>query len=297
VRGGVTARLVDSHCHLQADAFAGDLDEVVSAAEAAGVERMLVPGWDVASSLAAIEIAGRYRSINAAVGVHPHAAANVDDAEWRVIVEQAANPAVVAIGETGLDYDRGFSPREAQLANLRRHLHLALDTGLPAILHCRSAPGRRDAQDDLLAELRAAGVGGPASHAAFGNRPPAVLHSFSGPADYAEAALDLGLAVGFGGLVFRRGEESSAEVARLVPGARLLVETDAPYLAPPGAPRRRNAPEWVRVTAAWVAGVRAAEPDALGGALVEAYDRLFRKARMALDRPADNAVGVPPIAG
>lgn len=210
-------RLVDSHCHLQADAFADDLDAVVAAAEAAGVERILVPGWDVASSRAAVEMAGRFGVVDAAVGVHPHAAAAVDDRAWRDVVMLASDPTVVAIGETGLDYDRDFSPRVAQLANLGRNLALALETCRPAIIHCRAAPGRHDAHDDVIAELRAAGVGGPAWRAAFGTRPPCVLHSFSGPAEYAEAALELGVAIGFGGLVFRRGEEASATVARLVP--------------------------------------------------------------------------------
>jgi TatD DNase family protein len=177
------------------------------------------------------------------------------------------------------------SPQEEQLANLRRHLRLALDTGKPAILHCRSAAGQRDAQDALLSELRAAGFGGSPSAVAFGTRPPALLHSFSGPVDYAAAALELGLAVSFSGLVFRRGEEASADVARLVPGERLLIETDSPYLAPPGVPRgsvpgfggRRNSPPWVRVTGEWLAQQRGQSPDSIGSGLVAAYDATFRR--------------------
>jgi TatD DNase family protein len=187
----------------------------------------------------------------------------------------------VAIGETGLDYDRVFSPIAYQLTNLRRNLALALETGKPAILHCRSAAGRRDAQDGLVAELRAAGVGGPAWALAFGDRPPAVVHSFSGPADYAAEVIDLGLAVSFSGLVFRTGEEASATVATRVPQDRLLVETDSPFLAPPGAPRSRNTPEWVRVTATWLADCRGTTPEALGPVLVAAYDRTFGDARRA----------------
>jgi TatD DNase family protein len=288
-------RLVDSHCHLQSEAFDRDLGEVIAAARAAGVERMLVPGWDVASSRAAVEMAGRIPVVDAAVGVHPHAAAAVDDGGWREVVALASDPAVVAIGETGLDYDRALSPKAAQLTNLRRNLALALETGRPAILHCRASPGLHDAHDDLIAELRAAGVGGPTWHATFGDRPSCVLHSFSGSVAYAAAALEMGLAVGFGGLVFRRGEEASASVARLVPGDRLLVETDAPYLAPPGAPGRRNTPEWVRVTMAWLARTRGSDAGALGQAMVETYDRVFRRDRMALDPAGDNLVDVPRI--
>jgi TatD DNase family protein len=203
----------------------------------------------------------------------------VDDAGWARVVDWAGDPRVVAIGETGLDYDRVFSPIPDQLANLRRNLALALETGKPAILHCRSAAGRRDAQDALVSELRGAGVGGPAWAAAFGDRPAAVIHSFSGPLDYARTVVDLGLAVSFSGLVFRRGEEPSADAAAIVPVERLLIETDAPFLSPPDAPRSRNQPEWVRVTGAWVAEHRGTTPDAIGSAFVAAYDRTFPSPR------------------
>ncbi len=272
-------RLVDSHCHLNADRFEGDVDVVLAAARAAGVERILVPGWNVASSARALELVDRVPWLDAAVGVHPHDAAKVDEAAWTRLARDGADPRVVAVGETGLDYDRVFSPVPDQLANLRRNLALALETGKPAILHCRSAAGRRDAQDALLQELRSAGVGGSGWAAAFRDRPPAVIHSFSGPVDYARAVLDLGLAVSFSGLVFRAGEEASAEVARIVPADRLLVETDSPYLAPPGAPRGRNAPEWVGITASWVADQRREDAGQLGSALVAAYDRSFPRSR------------------
>jgi TatD DNase family protein len=275
-------RLIDSHAHLQANAFDADRSEVIAAARAAGVERILVPGWDAPSSEAALRVALETDGIDAAAGIHPHDAAIATDADWAAIVRLAADPHIVAIGETGLDFDRMHAPAEAQLANLRRHLRLALDCGKPAILHCRSAVGRRDAQDALIAELRAAGG------------PPAVLHSFSGPVDYAATALEMGLAIAFGGLVFRRGEEPSAEVAALVPADRLLIETDSPYLAPPGVPRnpprpegapgagavftgRRNTPEWVRITAEWLAERRGETPDSIGAGLVQAYDATFRR--------------------
>jgi TatD DNase family protein len=278
-------RLIDSHAHLQADAFATDLSSVMAAAGQVGVELLLVPGWDAASSAAAVRVAGEYDHVDAAVGIHPHDAASASDADWQAVVRLAADPRVVAIGETGLDFDRMHSPPEAQLANLRRHLRLALETGKPAILHCRSAAASCDAQDALVAELRAAGFGEAAGREAFGDRPPAILHSFSGPVDYATAALELGCAISFSGLVFRHGEEASAEVARLVPVERLLIETDSPYLAPPGVPRgsapgfsgRRNSPEWVRVTAEWLVERRGGTPDTIGAGLVAAYEATFRR--------------------
>jgi TatD DNase family protein len=232
---------------------------------------------DVATSEAALAVVDLHPWLDASAGIHPHVAAGVDAATWARIVALAADPRIVAIGETGLDYDRAWSPLADQRANLRRHLGLALETGKPAILHCRSKPGERDAQDDLLALLRDAGFGDVATVARFGGRPPAVLHSVSGPADYVAAALELGCAVSVSGLAFRKGEEATAEAVRLVPRDALLVETDAPYLSPPRAPRGRNAPEWVAITAAWVAEQRGDEPGALGDLLVAAYDRAFRR--------------------
>ena len=274
-------RLIDSHCHLQAERFGPDLEAVLEAARAAGVERILVPGWNAWSSEAALELVDRHPWLDAAVGVHPHDAARVDDGDWRRLVALGGDPRVVAIGETGLDYNRVFSPIPDQLANLRRNLALALESGKPAILHVRSAMGRRDGQDALVDELRAAGLGGPASAATFGGRPAGLIHSYSGPLDFARAVLDLGLAISISGLAFRKGEEPTAEVAALVPPDRLLVETDSPYLSPPGGPRGRNEPQFVRITAAWVAERRGIAPDDVGGldrfgdGLVEAHDRIF----------------------
>lgn len=271
--------LIDSHCHLNADRFDGDVDLVIGGARLAGVERILVPGWNAASSDRALALVDRFPWIDAAIGVHPHDAAKVDDGAWRAIAALALDDRVVAIGETGLDYDRVFSPIPDQLMNLRRNLALALETGKPAILHCRSADGRRDAQDALLVELAAAGVGDARWHGAFGERPPAIIHSYSGPLDYGRAVTDLGLAISFSGLVFRRGEEASGEVAALVPEERILVETDSPFLSPPGAPRSRNEPEWARVTSAWVAERRGVSLDILGPTLVAAYDRTLVRPR------------------
>jgi TatD DNase family protein len=272
-------RLIDSHCHVNAERFAEDAEAVVEAARLAGVERILVPGWNVASSRRALDLVDRVPWLDAAVGVHPHDAAKVDDAGWDEIVAWADDDRVLAIGETGLDFDRAFSPIPDQLTNLRRNLALARDTGKPAILHCRSAAGRRDAQDRLLEEVGALRP----------NHPAVVIHSFSGPPDYAQAMLDLGASISFSGLVFRRGEEASAEAAALTPADRLLVETDSPFLAAPGAPRSRNEPEYVRITAAWVAEQRGTTPEALGTPLIDAYDRTFPRRR------SRELTGPPPV--
>jgi TatD DNase family protein len=258
-------RLIDSHCHLQAERLADDVDGILAAARAEGIERILVPGWNGWSSAAAVELVERFPWLDAAVGIHPHDAASASDEDWAAVLAAARDPRVLAIGETGLDYDRVFSPIAAQLTNLRRNLALAAETGKPVVLHCRSSAGDREAQDTLLAELRA-----------FGSVPPrVVIHSFSGPVDYAEAMLELGAAISISGLAFRRGEETTAEVVRLVPRDRLLVETDSPFLSPPGAPRGRNTPEWVRLTARWVAELRGEDAESAGEALVAAYDAIF----------------------
>jgi TatD DNase family protein len=271
-------RLVDSHCHVNADRFDDDVDAVLGASREAGVERILVPGWNLRSSERALELVATRSWLDAAVGVHPHDAAEVGPGDWATIEGWARDERVVAIGETGLDADRMFSPWPAQLESLRRNLTLALATGKPAILHCRSKAGERDAQDTLLEELRGAGFGSAASRTVFRDRPPAVIHSFSGPVDYAREVLALGLAISFSGLVFRRGEEASGQVAPLVPAERLLVETDSPFLAPPGGPRGRNEPRYVEITARWVADRRGITETALGDGLVAAYDATFPRA-------------------
>jgi len=271
-------RLVDSHCHLQADRFDSDVNLVLGGARLAGVERLLVPGWDRPSCERALDLADRFPWLDVAVGVHPHDAANVGDDAWPWFVEMARDDRVVAVGETGLDFDRLFSPPKTQLANLRRNLALALEVGKPAILHCRSSEGSREAQDTLLAELEKAGLKSTDESGESAARPQAIVHSFSGPVDYAQAVLRLGLAISFSGLVFRAGEEASADVARLVPADRLLIETDSPFLSPPGAPRRRNEPEWVAVTGRWLAKIRGADPEPMGERLVASYDRILARA-------------------
>jgi len=275
-----TMRLIDSHGHLNADRFADDVELVIGGARQAGLERILVPGWNAGSSERALRLAERWPWLDAAVGVHPHDAAKVTGPEWSAIGAWARDERVVAIGETGLDSDRMFSPWDVQLDNLRANLALAMTTAKPAILHCRSRAGERDAQDALVRELRAAGFDGAPARSAFGGRPPAVIHSFSGPVDYAETVIAMGLAVSFSGLVFRRGEEPAAEAVTLVPEERLLVETDSPFLSPPGAPRSRNEPAHVAITARWAAKLRGEGEDVLGDALVAAYDATFPRARL-----------------
>jgi TatD DNase family protein len=277
-------RLIDSHCHLQADRFEGEVDDVLARARAVGVERILVPGWDLASSQAAIQLVTRVPWLHAAVGIHPHDAGRADLPAWQGIVRLARDHRVVAIGETGLDFDRMFSPAPAQLENLRRHLDLGLELEKPVVIHCRSAAGTEAAHEAVIEALDAAGIRPPrreptSSDLAAGQRSPALIHSFSGSLDFAREVLARGLAISISGLAFRAGEEATfAEIAPIVPGGRLLIETDSPYLSPPGAPRRRNEPEWVRITAERLATGRHTSPEQLGGDLIAGYDRTFGNA-------------------
>ena len=245
---------------------------------AAGVERVLVPGFDVPTTRQGLAF-GQRHGLKTTAGIHPHIAATVDDAVWATVCELAMLEDVVGIGETGLDYDRDFSPRQDQLANLERHIALAYETGESLTLHCRSKPGRRDAQDDLIRLLREGGAGSAQWRERFGDRPPGVLHSFSGPVDYAEAALEMGFFIAFGGLVFRQGEEASAEVARITPLDRLLTETDSPYLKPRRVKGSRNQPLNVAVTANWLCDLRGDDPDVFGQALVDNFDRFVGATR------------------
>lgn len=256
--------MIDSHCHL--DYCEPPVAELVGRARAAGVDRMATVATNGEAIRHAIAAAEDHDEVVAIVGRHPHETAGFDDLALEEIERAAAHPRARAIGETGLDYDRVFSPIPDQLDNLRRNLRLAAETGKPIILHCRSRAGQRDAQDALLAELTAMG----AAH------PRIVVHSFSGPTDYASAMLDLGAVISFSGLVFRTGEEASADVARSTPGDRIVVETDSPFLAAPGAPKGRNEPRYVGITATWVAERRGADGEAFGDALVATYDRTFR---------------------
>lgn len=264
---------------------------MLAAAYAGGLERLLIPAWDLPSTHAGLAFARRH-GLRTTSGIHPHVASEVTDAMWAEVCELAREDDVVGVGETGLDYDRGFSPRDDQLLNLRRHIELAYEVAEPLTLHCRSKPGERDAQDDLVRLLREGGAGSPEWLERFDGRPPGVLHSFSGPVDYAQAALEMGFFVAFGGLVFRRGEEASAEAARMVPLDRLLTETDSPYLKPKKVRGSRNQPLNVAVTANWLRDLRGDDPEVFGQALVDNFDLLVG-ASLTSGRPAPSSVPGP----
>jgi len=231
--------LVDTHAHLQMTQFDSDRDEAVRRAQEASVRFIINVGWEVNSSREAVELAGRYPGVFAAVGVHPHEAKIVDEAGWRELEELVASPGVVALGECGLDYHYEHSPKEVQREVFRRQLELAARMRLPVIVH------QREAEDEALEILEEAAL-----------RQGGVVHCFSGTREYLEAVLGLGLYVSFGGPVTYPRAENLRELVRLVPDSRLLLETDAPYLAPQNFRGRRNEPAYLRLVAEFVAGLR-----------------------------------------
>lgn len=249
--------LVDTHVHLDAEAYAADLDQVLERASAAGVAAMVVPATDLASSEAILRLADHHPAILPAVGIHPHDAKSFGDGSTARLRELAGR--AVALGETGLDYHYDFSPRHLQVENLRAHLELAGDLGLPVILHCR------EAEEDLHSELARVGplpAGG-------------VVHCFTSGWDWATRFLEMGLHVGVTGMVTFPKLVDVHQVARLCPPERLLLETDGPYLAPLPHRGRRNEPAWVARVVEEVARLRGLEPAAVARAANAAAVSLF----------------------
>lgn len=227
---------------------------------AAGIERILVPGWDLASSEAALALAERHAPmIDAAVGVHPHHAAEVDDAGWQHLAALAADPRTRAVGEIGLDYVRNLSPPDAQRDALSRQLALAAEAGLPVLIHDRDA--HHDVTDALMA------WSGPPQRAVRG-----VLHAFSGTAEMAGRLVDAGFLVSFALPVAFRSATGPRAAVPAIPDGWFLVETDAPYLGPDRD--RRNEPATALRVLAELAALREVAVESLVKPVREAYERL-----------------------
>ena len=250
--------LVDTHAHLYLDAFDGDRDAVVDRARAAGVGVILQPAVDVASVDAALALCDRYDGVWAMAALHPtYVADAAPDALGRV--EAAlADPRVVAVGESGLDYYWGREHEEAQRASLRAHARLAARHGLPIVLHNRDVKGSDDASRDLvqiLREVRAEGQTEGGAQTAGAGRLGGVFHCFGGPPWLAAEVLDLGFHVGLGGtLTFKNA--GVAEAVADVPLDRVVLETDAPYLAPAPHRGKRNEPAHTALVARRLADLR-----------------------------------------
>lgn len=268
--------IVDSHCHLDFTDFSDDLDSFVSRAHDAGVGHMLTICTHPDRIAATHAILDRYPSIHGAAGVHPHEAGTASAMAMtdEDIAALARHPKIVGIGETGLDFYYDHAPKAVQEAGFRRHCRVARQLGLPVIVHTR------DADDDTIRILRDEarpdlpdGQGGTTATQPL----TGIIHCFSGGQALADAAVDLGFMVSFSGIVtFKRSDEIRA-IARSVPMDHLLVETDAPYLAPMPKRGKRNEPSYVAYTARALADVKGVTFDDLAAATTANFFRLFTK--------------------
>ena len=231
---------IDSHCHLDMEAFAPDLDEVLDRAYQAGVTNIITIGTDRDSSEQAVQLAGRYPSVYAAVGVHPHDSSGVNDKDFDRIAQLSTHEKVVGYGEIGLDYAKMYSPKEVQQQVFSRQLALAQELNLPVIIH------DRDAHEDTLKILK--------KHAPF----PAggVLHCFSGDSTFAEQIVELGFFISIPGIVTFKNAKALQQVVVDLPLQSMLIETDGPFLAPVPFRGKRNTPELLLYTAEKIAQLR-----------------------------------------
>lgn len=257
--------LIDSHCHLEYKGLVEDQQGVLARARAAGVGGFLSISTRLREWGQVIGTAEREADVWASVGIHPHEADAHADMGEAALLEIAAHPRVIAIGETGLDYYYDHSDRETQQALFRRHIAVARETGLPLIVHTR------DAEDDtarIMAEEMERGAY------------PALIHCFTASANFARIVLDLGLTISLSGIVTFKNAKDLQAIAAEVPEDRLLVETDAPFLAP--VPNRGKVcePAFVADTARFVAELRGVSPEALAETTTRNFQRLFTKAAL-----------------
>lgn len=252
--------LVDTHCHLDGKQFDADREACIGRARQAGVARMVAIGTgDGPPDLqAGLRLAERLEFIQATVGIHPHDAVKAGEAAWAELSALTAHPKCVAVGETGLDYHYDFSPRDVQQAVFVRQLEIAREAGLPVVIHTR------EAWQDTVELIRRHWW------------PPAggIFHCFSGGAREAEQALELGFYISFSGIVTFPKAGTVREAARLVPPHRLLIETDAPYLAPVPHRGKRNEPAYLIETARCLAALRGCTPDELARLTADNWSRL-----------------------
>ncbi len=257
--------LIDTHCHLNFQRYHEDRGAVLQRAREAGISRIIVPAIDLNSAQEALDLAREQPGIYAAVGMHPNSSAAFADADISALRALAAAANVVAIGEIGLDYYWRKCPREAQQRSFETQLELAAQLELPVIIH------NREAGADVLAILKEWAPSAPASlHGRLG-----VLHSFSGTADMAAQALELGFYLGFTGpLTFKKAEALRA-IAQSAPLERLLLETDGPFLAPHPKRGKRNEPAYLPYINARLAALHGISAGEMAARSTQNAERLF----------------------
>jgi TatD DNase family protein len=257
--------LVDHHCHLDFPQLVADREGIIARAKAAGVGVMVTISTRIRQLPVLLDIAAAHDNIYCSVGTHPHNADEERGIETDEIVRLSEHPKVVAIGEAGLDYFYKRSSPEAQAEGFRRHIEAARRTGLPLEIHTR------DADSDTIDILE--------DEHARGGAFPAILHCYTGGPELARRAVELGLYVSFTGVVTFKKSEALRNIAKAVPLDRLLVETDAPFLAPEPYRGKTNEPSYVVHTAATLAKVKGVSPAELAAATTDNFFRLFRKVK------------------
>ena len=255
--------LVDSHCHLDFPDFAAELPEVVARANAAGVAVCVSIGTKLARFPEVAAVAEKFANVYCTVGSHPHEAEQEPFADSTPLLELARHDKVVGVGETGLDYYYEHSPRAQQQINFRAHIAAARELQLPLIVHTR------DAEDDTIAILQEEMGKGEFT---------GLIHCFTGTQRLAEAALALGLYISASGIATFKKSGALRDVLKTVPLERLLVETDAPYLAPMPFRGKRNEPAFVVHTAAMLAELKGVSPEEIAEATTDNFLRLFTRA-------------------
>jgi TatD DNase family protein len=256
-------RLIDSHCHLNYDGLVERQDQVLENARERGVAGFLNISTRQSEWGAIVGVAERHPDVWASVGVHPHEADAHPDLGAAALAEAAENPRVIAIGECGLDYHYDNSERGAQRERFEAHIDAARRTGLPLVVHTREAEA--DTAEILSNAVREGGVTG-------------VLHCFTGSAELAKKALDLGFFISLSGIVTFKNARHLQEIARLLPLEWMLVETDSPFLSPVPHRGQTCEPAFVADTASFVAHLRGEDPDALADATTANFFRLFNRA-------------------
>ncbi len=254
--------LVDSHCHLDFPDFAAELDAVVARAGAAGIKRLVTISTLVGKFAGLRAIAERFNDVYCSIGTHPHHAAKEPNVTAGDLVAAATHPKVVAIGEAGLDYHYDNSPRDAQERGFRTHIQAARETRLPLVIHAR------EADEDIARILEEENAKGDF---------PFVLHCFTGGDELARRGVALGGYVSFSGILTFKNSDSLRKIAAGLPEDRILVETDAPFLAPNPYRGKRNEPAYVAETARVLAEARGVSPDTIAKATSANFFRLFSK--------------------
>jgi TatD DNase family protein len=254
--------LIDSHCHLDFPDFADDLDGIVARAAAAGIGRIVTISTRVRRLGALLEIADRYPNVYCSVGTHPHHADEEDGIPAAELIELTQHPKVVALGEAGLDYFYDNGSPEAQARGFRTHIAAARATGLPLVIHTR------DADEDCGRILEEEVAKGPFR---------AVLHCYTGGRELAMKAISLGLSISFTGILTFKKSQNLRDLAAELPADRIMVETDAPYLAPGKFRGKRNEPSYVGEVAKVLAETRGVSLEEISRQTTDNFFRLFSK--------------------